>query len=99
MGRGRGRRGRRRLGRRGGRGRRGRRAGWVLTSPRVDSWYHEKESAWLYRRVAAAEADPKKSDLFLKLAAAAEEQAAKWQLAARRDTAGGGERVFVPSLR
>ncbi len=70
-----------------------------MTAPRVDSWYHEKESAWLYRRVAAAEADPKKSDLFLKLAAAAEEQAARWQLATRRDTAGGGERVFVPSVR
>ena len=49
-----------------------------MTSAGVDSWYHEKESAWLYRQVAAAEADPAKSALFLKLAAAAEEQAAKW---------------------
>ena len=24
----------------------------------ADSWYHEKESAWLYRAVAAAEPDP-----------------------------------------
>jgi vacuolar iron transporter family protein len=71
-----------------------------LTSAGVDSWYHEKESAWLYRRVAAAEADPAKSALFLKLAAAAEEQAAKWQLAAQRDTPGTPEaRRFVPSLR
>jgi vacuolar iron transporter family protein len=71
-----------------------------LTAPGVDSWYHEKESAWLYRQVAAAEPDPRKSQLFLKLAAAAEEQAARWQLLARR--AGGpaaGERVFTPSLR
>jgi vacuolar iron transporter family protein len=71
-----------------------------LTSAGVDSWYHEKESAWLYRQVAAAEADPAKSALFLRLAAAAEEQAAKWQLAAQRDTPGAAEtRLFVPSLR
>ena len=71
-----------------------------MTSTGVDSWYHEKESAWLYRQVAAAEADPAKSALFLKLAAAAEEQAAKWQLAAQRDTSGTAlERRFVPSLR
>jgi VIT1/CCC1 family predicted Fe2+/Mn2+ transporter len=66
----------------------------------VDSWYHEKESAWLYRQVAAAEPDPAKSELFLKLSAAAEEQAAKWQLAARRDASRAqSERVFTPSLR
>jgi vacuolar iron transporter family protein len=72
-----------------------------LTAPPVDSWYHEKESAWLYRQVARAEPDPSKSELFLKLAAAAEEQAAKWQLAAERSSAGavGAARVFVPSLR
>jgi len=69
-----------------------------LTSTGVDSWYHEKESAWLYRQVAAAEADPAKSSLFLKLAAAAEEQASKWQLAAQRDGA-SATRQFVPSLR
>jgi vacuolar iron transporter family protein len=69
-----------------------------LTSTGVDSWYHEKESAWLYRQVAAAEADPAKSALFLKLAAAAEEQASKWQLAAQRDGA-SATRQFVPSLR
>jgi vacuolar iron transporter family protein len=70
-----------------------------LTSAGVDSWYHEKESAWLYRQVAAAEADPAKSALFLKLAAAAEEQAAKWQLAAQRDGGRSEPRLFVPSLR
>ncbi len=70
-----------------------------MTTPGVDSWYHEKESAWLYRHVAAAETDPRKSELFLKLAAAAEEQARKWQLAAQREGAAGGERVFLPSLR
>ena len=71
-----------------------------MTSAGVDSWYHEKESAWLYRLVDAAEADPVKSALFLKLAAAAEEQAAKWQLAAQRDSAGTAlARQFVPSVR
>jgi hypothetical protein len=45
---------------------------------RLDSWYHEKESAWLYQKVAAAEPDPRKRNLFLQLAAAAEAQAAKW---------------------
>ena len=71
-----------------------------MTSAGVDSWYHEKESAWLYRQVAAAETDPAKSALFLKLAAAAEEQATKWQVAAQRDTGDrGGARLFVPSLR
>ena len=39
----------------------------------LESWYHEKESAWLYARVAAAEPDPIKHELFLKLAVAAEE--------------------------
>jgi vacuolar iron transporter family protein len=65
-----------------------------------DSWYHEKESAWLYRQVAAAESDPGKRGLFLKLAAAAEEQALRWQRVAPRGTAGAPtERVFAPSLR
>jgi len=70
-----------------------------LTTAGVDSWYHEKESAWLYRQVAAAETDPVKSALFLKLAAAAEEQAAKWQLAAQRGESRAAERQFIPSLR
>jgi vacuolar iron transporter family protein len=72
-----------------------------LTAPGVDSWYHEKESAWLYRRVAAAESDPRKSELFLKLAVAAEEQAAKWQLAEHRaaGAASAPERRFRPSVR
>ena len=66
-----------------------------MTGPAIDSWFHEKESAWLYRQVAAAEGDPTKRDLFLKLAAAADEQAAKWQRAA----GAAPERIFTPSLR
>ncbi len=68
----------------------------------VDSWYHEKESAWLYRQVAAAEPDPHKQRLFTQLAAAAEEQAGKWEISARKARVAGraaAERVFVPSLR
>jgi vacuolar iron transporter family protein len=64
----------------------------------VDSWYHEKESAWLYRAVAKAEPDPRKSELFLKLAAAAEDQAAHWQ-ASTAGVAGESSRVFRPSVR
>jgi len=45
----------------------------------LDSWYHEKESAWLYRRVADRESDPLKSQLFRKLGDAAEDQARKWE--------------------
>ena len=44
-----------------------------------DSWYHEKESAWLYGRVAAAEPDPVRRAMFQKLGAAAEQQALRWQ--------------------
>jgi VIT1/CCC1 family predicted Fe2+/Mn2+ transporter len=45
----------------------------------LDSWYHEKESAWLYRRVADRESDPLKRQLFRKLGEAAEDQARKWE--------------------
>jgi vacuolar iron transporter family protein len=43
-----------------------------------DSWYHERESAWLYRVVAACERDPTRRQLFESLGAAAEEQATHW---------------------
>jgi vacuolar iron transporter family protein len=66
----------------------------------IDSWYHEKESAWLYLQVAAAEPDPHKRRLFNQLAAAAEEQAAKWQLSPQQQKdAPASERVFLPSMR
>ena len=57
-----------------------------------ESWYHERESAWLYRIVAAAEPDPRHRQLFVALAAAAEEQALHWA-----KTAKPGE--FKPQLR
>jgi VIT1/CCC1 family predicted Fe2+/Mn2+ transporter len=43
-----------------------------------ESWYHERESAWLYRVVAEADPDPRHQQLFRALAGAAEEQAAHW---------------------
>jgi VIT1/CCC1 family predicted Fe2+/Mn2+ transporter len=61
----------------------------------VDNWYHEKESAWLYLQVAAAEPDPRKSRLFLQLAATAEHQAAKWMVASGQSP----DRIFIPTTR
>jgi len=57
-----------------------------------DSWYHERESAWLYRIVAGCEPVPARRQLFESLAAAAEEQAAHW---ARTAPTGN----FEPRLR
>jgi VIT1/CCC1 family predicted Fe2+/Mn2+ transporter len=64
-------------------------------STQPDSWLHEKESAWLYRQVAAAEADPHKSRLFLQLADAAETQATRWAQSQRTNA----NREFHPALR
>jgi VIT1/CCC1 family predicted Fe2+/Mn2+ transporter len=61
----------------------------------LDNWYHEKESAWLYLQVAAAEPDPHKSRLFRQLAAAAEEQALRWESSAPTPA----KRVFEPAVR
>jgi len=60
----------------------------------ADGWIHEKESAWLYQQVAAAEPDPAKRKLFEQLGQAAEQQALKWQAANPGRHAG-----FSPSLR
>jgi vacuolar iron transporter family protein len=70
-----------------------------LSESGLDSWYHEKESAWLYLQVAAAEPDPHKRTLFLKLAAAAEEQARRWEQIAQRTAHAAPPRSFRPSLR
>lgn len=57
-----------------------------------DSWYHERESAWLYRVVADAESDPRHQQLFRALSQAAEEQSTHWARLANP-----GE--FRPSMR
>ncbi len=63
------------------------------------SWLHEKESAWLYRQVAAAEPDPHHRRLFEQLAAAAEEQAQRWEQAAQRSGGTPVALAFRPSAR
>jgi VIT1/CCC1 family predicted Fe2+/Mn2+ transporter len=57
-----------------------------------ESWLEEKQSAWLYREVAAAEVDPRMRKLFLSLADAAESQAETW-------SPGAANPRFAPSLR
>jgi VIT1/CCC1 family predicted Fe2+/Mn2+ transporter len=64
-----------------------------------DNWFHEKESAWLYRQVAQAEPDRTKSQLFLKLAAAADVQAARWEASAAARNPSAARREFNPALR
>jgi VIT1/CCC1 family predicted Fe2+/Mn2+ transporter len=57
-----------------------------------ESWFEEKQSAWLYTQVAAAETDPRMQKLFLSLADAAEAQAKQW-------TAADSNLQFTPPLR
>ncbi len=63
----------------------------------LTNWHEEKQSAWLYRIVTAAERDPKKSALFAELADAAESQARIWEKLITQ----GGDTLpeFQPSLR
>jgi VIT1/CCC1 family predicted Fe2+/Mn2+ transporter len=60
----------------------------------LDSWREEKQSAWLYRELAACEPDRKIAALFVALAAAAEGQAEKW-----RAESGAAVPSFTPSTR
>jgi VIT1/CCC1 family predicted Fe2+/Mn2+ transporter len=61
-----------------------------------ESWFHERQSAWLYRQVATVETDPPKVHLFESLAVAAEEQAETWARLAELGPAAG---LFRPSTR
>jgi vacuolar iron transporter family protein len=61
-----------------------------------ESWFQERQSAWLYRQVAAVESDPPKVRLFESLALAAEEQAKTW---ARLAELGPAAELFRPSTR
>jgi VIT1/CCC1 family predicted Fe2+/Mn2+ transporter len=56
------------------------------------SWREEKQSAWLYRELAACEPDARIAALFRALATAADAQARRWQPA-------GGNDSFSPSMR
>jgi VIT1/CCC1 family predicted Fe2+/Mn2+ transporter len=59
----------------------------------LESWREEKQSAWLYRELAACEPDPRIAELFRALGTAAERQSASWQPEA------GSLPSFVPSAR
>ncbi|HYE34498.1 VIT1/CCC1 transporter family protein [Methylocaldum sp.] len=62
-----------------------------------DSWFQEKQSAWLYRVIVASESDRRMRRLFCTLAEQAEAQAALWE---NRLKAEGTElRPFKPTLR
>ncbi len=62
-----------------------------------ESWHEEKQSAWLYRSLAASEREARMSTLFGQLAAAAEEQAGHWQRIATE--AGQTLPEFAPESR
>lgn len=57
-----------------------------------ESWREEKQSAWLYRELAACEPDPRIAGLFTALATAADRQAETWQ-------PGATSPPFTPSTR
>ena len=59
----------------------------------LESWREEKQSAWLYRELAACEPDARIADLFRALGTAAERQAASWQ------PESGSLPSFAPSAR
>ncbi|MBS1200019.1 MAG: hypothetical protein H6R27_697 [Proteobacteria bacterium] len=61
-----------------------------------ESWFQERQSAWLYRRLAQVEPDPPKRRLFESLAAAAEDQALTWAKLLPED---GTHASFSPSAR
>jgi vacuolar iron transporter family protein len=63
----------------------------------MERWRSEKQSAWLYRVVAEREEDPVKSQMFLALADAAEEQAEILRGDLRKE--GLSEPDFGPSAR
>ncbi|HVN41615.1 MAG TPA: VIT1/CCC1 transporter family protein [Steroidobacteraceae bacterium] len=58
-----------------------------------ESWFEERQSAWMYRELAKCEPDPKIAELFGALASAAEAQALRWS------TAGASTREFSPTRR
>ncbi|MEJ2347426.1 MAG: hypothetical protein P8090_18935 [Gammaproteobacteria bacterium] len=63
----------------------------------AENWFEEKQSAWLYRQLAAREPDPHKQKLFKDLANAAERQALDW--ARTLGDAGQALPEFRPTLR
>ena len=64
----------------------------------VESWRGERTSAWLYRRIAAREAEPRRKRLFEQLAHEADEQSRHWE-ALMSASGGAGPGPFVPDMR
>jgi VIT1/CCC1 family predicted Fe2+/Mn2+ transporter len=62
-----------------------------------DSWFQEKQSAWLYRIIAAAESDRRMRRLFRKLAEQSDIQVAIWE--SRIKAEGSPLPSFEPTLR
>jgi VIT1/CCC1 family predicted Fe2+/Mn2+ transporter len=60
----------------------------------IESWHEEKQSAWLYRQLAACEPDQRVAALFAALARAADRQADQWS--AGLD---GAPPAFIPDGR
>jgi VIT1/CCC1 family predicted Fe2+/Mn2+ transporter len=67
-----------------------------LATDTRESWFQERQSAWLYRRLATIEQDPLKQRLFESMAAAAEDQATTWARSAGTATE---PPAFRPSVR
>jgi len=63
----------------------------------IESWHEERQSAWLYRELAACEAAPHIAALFTDLAAAAERQALHWETLLAAD--GHAPPMFLPQWR
>jgi len=63
----------------------------------IDSWFQEKQSAWLYRVIAAAEKERRMRRLFRKLAEQADAQAALWE--GRLKAEGSALPPFKPTTR
>jgi VIT1/CCC1 family predicted Fe2+/Mn2+ transporter len=63
-----------------------------------ESWYEEKQSAWLYRRLTRSEPDPARKAMFAALADAAESQSLVWAAEVQR-LGGTLPDPFRPSLR
>lgn len=57
------------------------------------SWFHERQSAWLYRVLVECEPEPAKRSLFTSLAEAAEDQARTWE------RTGGLAPTFIAGFR
>ncbi len=55
----------------------------MLSEGPIEAWFEEQRSAYLYRRIAARESEPRRAEMFRALAAAAEVQSKLWAARAR----------------